>query len=176
MTKRSLIPPGLLLGTLWLAFATSAPSQQFATQRTQIPTEKFVPRLQAVAETRLLMEGLAQANFRGLEGLLKEKPADNGAWVFARGQALLIAETGNLLLLRPPKNQGRDLWQKRASEMRDSATTLARTIASQDYASSRAALQTLADSCNRCHQSFKVETRITPFRKPAPAPGERGAE
>ena len=27
-----------------------------------------------------------------------------------RGQALLLAETGNLLLLRPPKTQGRDTW------------------------------------------------------------------
>src|SRR5207247_369538 len=80
----------------------------------QAPAQpKFVPRLEAVAETKLLMEGLNQANFRGLENLLKQKPADLEAWTFARGQALLIAETGNLLLLRPPRNQGQAAWQMR---------------------------------------------------------------
>ena len=45
------------------------------------------------------MEGVAVANFRGLERLLKEKPNSTEAWTYARGQALLIAETGNLLLI-----------------------------------------------------------------------------
>ena len=83
---------------------------------TQPTTTRVVPRLVAVAETKLLMEGLLQPNFRGLEGLLKEKPATEEAWSFARGQALLMAETGNLLLLRPPHNLGRDTWQQRAMD------------------------------------------------------------
>ena len=137
------------------------------TQTTQPrTTEKFVPKLEAVAETKLLMEGLNQANFRGLESLLREKPANLEAWTFARGQALLIAETGNLLLLRPPKNQGRDAWQMRATELRESATSLARAVARRDYDASRTALGQLANSCNRCHQGFQVGTRIVPFASP----------
>ena len=34
------------------------------------------PKAEPVAETRLLMEALNQANFRGLERLLKDQPAD----------------------------------------------------------------------------------------------------
>src|SRR4051794_33113135 len=60
---------------------------------------KVSPKLEPVAETRLLMEGLAHANFRGIERILKEKPAEAQAWTFVRGQALLIAETANLLML-----------------------------------------------------------------------------
>jgi cytochrome c556 len=135
----------------------------------QAPAQpKFVPKLEAVAETKLLMEGLNKANFRGLENMLKQKPADLEAWTFARGQALLIAETGNLLLLRPPRNQGRDTWQMRATELRDSATALAKQIARRDYEGSRTALGQLANSCNRCHQSFQVAVRIVPFADPAP--------
>ena len=71
-------------------------------------------RLEAVAETRLLMEGLALANHRGLVKLLKQRPTEVEAWGFARGQALLIAETANLLMLRPPKNaQGEKVWMQR---------------------------------------------------------------
>ncbi len=78
-----------------------------------------MPRFEAVAETKLLMEGLAHPNYRALEKHLEGKgPPDGDTWTFARGQALLIAETGNLLLLRPPRNDGRDTWMRRAMDMR----------------------------------------------------------
>lgn len=147
-------------------------------QRIQIlpvqPTRRVTPRLVAVAETKLLMEGLLQPNFRGLEGILKEKPASDEAWTFARGQALLMAETGNLLLLRPPHNQGRDIWQQRAMDLRSAATNLARLVAARDFERSRAHMLIVANVCNRCHQTFKIPTRISPFAapnaRPAPAP------
>src|SRR5262245_17985539 len=80
------------------------------------PPAKPAPRLEPVAETRLLMDGLNRANFRGLDRLLKEKPTEIEAWTFARGQALLIGETANLLMLRPPRNQGQDAWLERSRD------------------------------------------------------------
>jgi hypothetical protein len=138
------------------------------------PPQRPGPRLEPVAETRLLMEGLNQANFRGLEKILKEKPTDDEAWVFARGQSLLIAETGNLLMLRPPKNPGEAAWMEHATDLRDTATKLSRTVAKHDYDGSRAALRDVADSCNRCHKTFRSSARIKPFAAsgelPAPQP------
>jgi hypothetical protein len=137
------------------------------------PGAKPAPRLEPVAETRLLMDGLNQANFSGLERSLKQKPANDEAWTFARGQALLIAETGNLLMLRPPKNQGQDAWMDRSRELREAATGLARATSARDFERSRTALTDVADACTRCHQTFRVPVRITPFaeaneRKPEP--------
>ena len=120
------------------------------------------PKQEPVAETRLLMEGLNQANFRGLERLLKDKPADVEAWTFARGQALLIAETGNLLMLRPPR-RGQEAWMGQAAELREAAAALARAAAKRDYDRSRNAFRDLAGTCNRCHQSFRVNVRLEPF-------------
>ena len=117
------------------------------------------------AETKLLMEGIAHSNYKGLEKMLKAKPEDTEAWTFARGQALLVAETGNLLLLRPPKNQGQDAWNKNAAEMREAATRLARSAAERDLNTSRARLIEVANACNRCHQSFRVSVRLTPFQE-----------
>ena len=121
---------------------------------------------------QLLMEGLAHSNYRSVSRLLKAKPTDVDTWVFARGQAILIAETGNLLLLRPPKNTGRDTWMRLASEMRTQATALARSTGGRDYARSKAALTNLTTSCNRCHQTFRVAAKVAPD----PAPGERDTE
>jgi len=129
---------------------------------------KVTPKLEPIAETKLLMEGLAHANFRGMERLLTEKPADAQTWTFARGQALLVAETANLLMLRPPKNQGQPVWFERAADLRKQAAQLAVTLSQRDYPGSRAGLQQLAVACNRCHQTFRVEVEIVPFAQPPP--------
>jgi hypothetical protein len=137
---------------------------------TQNPPAKVVPKLVPIAETRLLMEGLANANFRGLERLLKQKPATSQAWTFARGQALLIAETANLLMLRPPKNQGEAVWFQRAMDLRSAAGRLAQTLGKQDFEGGRAVLADVANQCNRCHQSFRVKVQIVPFDDNPPEP------
>jgi hypothetical protein len=121
------------------------------------------PKLQPVADTKLIMEGLAGANLRGLGKLLREKPAEAEAWAFARGQALLLAETGNLLLIRPPRSGGEDTWTGHALDLRDAAAKLARAAAVKDYPASRAALAGVANVCNRCHGSFRVAARVDPF-------------
>jgi hypothetical protein len=139
-------------------------------------TTRPAPRVEPVAETRLLMDGLTRANFRGLERVLqdvREKPADLEAWTHARGQALLIGETANLLMLRPPHNQGQDTWMERCRDLREAATTLARHAANQDYGRCRADLRDLANTCNRCHQTFRVNVRVAPEGE---APGRDAGE
>ena len=127
------------------------------------PASKVVPKLEPVAETKLLMEGLAHANFKGLERLLSQKPADAQAWTFARGQALLIAETANLLMLRPPQKEGQSVWFEKAMGLRSRAAELAQTLAKKEFEQSRVGLALVADTCNRCHQSFRVQAQIEPF-------------
>ena len=150
----------LTAGTLTLGLLIPS----ILSSQTQIPlSARAQPKSLAVAETQLLMEGIAHANFKGLEKMLRSKPEDAEAWTFARGQALLVAETGNLLLLRPPKTQGQDAWNKSAVEMREAATRLGRAISERDLVSSRARLIDVANTCNRCHVAFRVKTRLTPF-------------
>ncbi len=125
---------------------------------------KLSTRLEPVAETKLLMEGIADPNARGLARLLADKPREAEAWVFVRGQSLLLAELGNLLLLRPPKTRAaEDAWMAHAAELRGYATTLARAAAAKDYLAARSALADVANTCNRCHQTFRVAIRVDPF-------------
>jgi cytochrome c556 len=135
-----------------------------------------VPRFEAVAETKLLMEGLAMPNYEALEKMFKQKPPDAEAWTFARGQALLIAETGNLLLLRPPRNQGRDAWMQRAMDMRLAATVVAGAAGNRDVEASRTTLKDLGSACNKCHQTFRVPVRVGPDAKPAAEGPKRDVE
>ena len=165
MNRNVLVRRGLFsavaAGLLVTGTATSQPPRP-STSQSQPPSRPR-PKLEPVAETKLLMEGLMQANFRGLERNLKQRPADDTAWVYARGQALLMAETGNLLLLRPPKSGGQDAWLELSIDLREKATRLARLAATKDLDGSRIALADVAVSCNRCHQTFGQATRIVPF-------------
>lgn len=122
------------------------------------------PKLEPVAETKLLMEGLLKSNVRGMEKNLVQTPADAETWTFVRGQALLVAETGNLLMMRPPKAGGQDAWMASAADLRDKATALARSAAARDVDGCRKGLFTLAATCNRCHQTFQVNVKVAPFQ------------
>src|SRR4051812_23033871 len=96
----------MTLGAMLVAVVAAAPEPIRVPPRPVTPEPKFSPKLEAVAETKLIMEGIHQANYRGLDRLLQNKPADEDTWRFVRGQALLIAEGGNLLMLRPPRTGG----------------------------------------------------------------------
>jgi len=150
----------LAVGLLGLAclFLPGARSQ------TTVGKGKVGRKLEPVADTKLLMVGLASPNLEGLGKLLSEKPKDAAAWGFARGQALIIAETGNLLMLRPPKTAtGEEPWMQQAVALREAGAALAKVVAAKDYTKARAALASLANVCNRCHQTFRVPQRINPF-------------
>jgi hypothetical protein len=143
------------VGCLFVPVVHSQPAQ---------PKGKAGYRLEAVADTKLLMEGLAGPNLRGLAKVLADKPADAEAWGFARGQALLVAETGNLLLLRPPQSDtAQESWMKHATELRDAGAALARAAAAKDFAKARIGLAGVANACNRCHHTFRIPQRIDPF-------------
>ncbi|MSU78505.1 MAG: hypothetical protein EXS16_10475 [Gemmataceae bacterium] len=139
----------------------------------QLPKGKITPKLEPIAETKLLMEGLAHANFRGLERNLLKNPIDDQSWTFARGQALLIAETANLLMMRPPKTQGQATWFEHTMNMRTQATQLAQRLAKKDIEQSKLGMTQLAGSCNRCHQTFRVPVEIVPFPAPDAPPARK---
>lgn len=124
------------------------------------PTAKPKPKFEVVAETRLLMEALVGANYRGVGRQLAQPRLEDQAWIFVRGQALLIAESGNLLLMRPPKSGGTDEWMELATELRDRGTKLAKATQDKDAARSRAALSDLTTTCNRCHKLFNVPVPV----------------
>lgn len=153
----------------WLPFAGlsavflfAPPSASQVRERPAGPTVP-PPRLVPVAETKLVMDGMTKPNFDGLTRTLKAKPADAESWGFARGQALLVAESANLLLIRPPKTRAaQEVWVPRTTELRDAGVKLAEAAAAKDYLTARARLADLANACNRCHQSFGVAARMAP--------------
>jgi hypothetical protein len=160
----------LAMGVALLSTAEATPQNKAAPEKTPTPAKiRSTPKLEPVAETKLLMQGINWPNFLALEQNLKQKPTEADAWTYLRGEALLIAENGNLLMLRPPRNQGEDTWMERAMALRSTAVKLARAAADKNYQRCRNGLVDLADTCNRCHQSFRVNVQITAFENRDPS-------
>lgn len=155
---------------LLLALALGMTWSAVAQERAKAPAAN-APRLMPVAETKLVMEGIAHANYQGIQRQLQQKPEDGETWTFLRGQALLVAESGNLLMIRPPKNDGQAVWMQRASDLREAATTLAKQAGNRDYERSKAAFGDMTNACNRCHQTFRVPVQIG--APPPPPPQEK---
>jgi len=149
----------------WFVATVLAVSSLFVPlAHSQPPKAKATPRLEPVAETKLLMEGIANPNTKALGKLLLAKPKDAEGWAFIRGQALLLGEMGNLLMIRPPRTKaGEETWIVDAAELRTNATALAKAAAAKDYLQARKSLASVANVCNRCHQSFRVGIRVDPF-------------
>ena len=85
---------------VWIAaavlagFALAAPESASQSggrpTRATMPAVSGSPRLEPVAETKLLMEGLAKPNFDGLAKHLKERPADGETWGFVRDRKSVV--------------------------------------------------------------------------------------
>jgi hypothetical protein len=133
------------------------------------------PRLEPVAKTFQLMRAINVPNFMALDRLLRHKAQIPEAWETIGGHARLIAENGNLLLLRPPRKKGRDAWLELAAKLRTKAKQLAADAEARDFGTSRADLKELANTCNRCHQRFDVSIRVHAFEVQPIRSTNRGA-
>ncbi|MEZ6056575.1 MAG: hypothetical protein R3C01_07710 [Planctomycetaceae bacterium] len=80
--------------------------------------------------------------------------SDNrAAWRGVKSDALLLAEGGNLLLSRGPK-ENRKLWDEHAIAIRSTGAELYKATKARDHAAARPHWEALVRKCNACHDDF----------------------
>ena len=129
------------------------------------PTDKTLSRPVpvAVASVRVLMDNLNGPSFQQLDHVLRSQPTAQQTWKGMAVQAVLLAEGGNLLLLRPPRGKQAGTWLDRATELRLRAVDLSQAAEKHDFATARKALKSLGESCMHCHQTFNVPVKVEAF-------------
>ena len=80
-------------------------------------------------------------------------PVDNQAWKSIKADSLILAEGGNLLLIRQPEDDATD-WVKHSVQVRDFGGQLYRAAKAKDYPSARRSYESMVTNCNACHQQF----------------------
>jgi hypothetical protein len=104
------------------------------------------------------MEGVFQGPYKRLKTSMAEEPKDNAGWKAIRSEALILAEGGNLLILRKPgAAKEAEEWVKYSVATRDAGAELFKAAKAKDFAASKKAYGTMLNHCNACHQKFDEE-------------------
>lgn len=100
------------------------------------------------------MEGVFQGPYRRLKTAMAAEPKDNAGWKAVRGDALILAEGGNLLLTRKPEKDAAE-WSKYSAASRDAGADLVKAAKAKDFPAAKKAYEAMLGHCNACHKKFE---------------------
>lgn len=148
---------GLLAGTgtaiLWTTPAATLAAPATGEENAARPVEP---------DMHEFMEYLFQPTYRRLRAAMASEPSGNPAWSAIKSDALILAEGGNLLLIRLPEEDQAD-WVRQSEEVRELGGQFYRAAKSRDFAAARQHYEKMLASCNACHQQFAGgEHQLTP--------------
>lgn len=99
------------------------------------------------------MEGVFQGPYRRLKAAMETETKSNATWKSIRGETLILAEGGNLLLLRKPKKDV-EAWIKYSVASRDAGAEMLKAAKKKDAAATMKAYRAMLTHCNACHKQF----------------------
>jgi hypothetical protein len=99
------------------------------------------------------MEGVFQGPYRRLKTAIAAEPKDNAGWKAIRSDALILAEGGNLVLLRKPEKDAQK-WAEYSIASREAGAGVFKAAKKKEYATARKAYGTMITACNACHTHF----------------------
>jgi hypothetical protein len=80
-------------------------------------------------------------------------PPDNAGWKAIKSDALILAEAGNLLLLRHPEKDEAS-WREHSSAVRELGKTFYLAARKKDYVVAKTSYAVMLGKCNSCHDRF----------------------
>ena len=124
---------------IWFVSAAAAPAGPQAA-----PVEK---------DMHEFMEYVFEPTYKRLKTAMAAAPADNAGWKGIKSDALILAEGGNLLLVRTPAENG-PAWNELSAIVRDLGGKLYQSAKAKDYPSARQNYEAMLLKCNACHDKF----------------------
>ena len=97
------------------------------------------------------MEYAFQPTYKRLKASMAEEPKDSNGWRPIKADSLILAEGGNLLLMR---SEGDVDWDKFAVAVRRAGGKLYQSARKKDYAAAKTNYAAMLENCNACHQQF----------------------
>jgi hypothetical protein len=141
--------PAALLSTLLISQAVSVPRQVRGDDASQTQT-KLVPVDKSMHE---FMEYFFQPTYLRLKASMAAAPSANEGWKAIKSDSLILAEGGNLLLLRTPLRDPAK-WNEYSVAVRDSAGQLYKAARKKDLDACRKTYEQMLTNCNSCHKQF----------------------
>ncbi|MBI1310068.1 hypothetical protein GC176_02085 [bacterium] len=99
------------------------------------------------------MEYVFQPPYKRLHAVMATEPADNAAWKAIKSDALILAEAGNLLLIRHP-DENDQAWREHSAEVRELGGAFYQAARKKDYSAAKEQYSAMLQKCNSCHRIF----------------------
>lgn len=99
------------------------------------------------------MEYVFQPTYRRLKPNMSSLSDNSGAWPAIKSDALILAEGGNLLLIRGPQEDA-SAWRKHSVAVRDFGGKLYRAAKNKDAQAAQQNYVSMVENCNNCHRQF----------------------
>jgi len=99
------------------------------------------------------MEYVYQPTYLRLKANMAKVSADPAPWKELKADALILAESGNLLLMRGPDENRAD-WNRHSVATREMAAELYKAARAEDAGKAKMAYTELITRCNACHDDF----------------------
>ena len=125
-------------------------------QESEKPTQDSTPSAElkpVEADPHHFMEYINQPTFLRLKQAMRSEPNDEKGWKSITSDALILAEAGNLLLMRPPQEEAAD-WSRHAIAVRQTGSEIYHAAEKKEFATARTAYESLVSQCNDCHDHF----------------------
>jgi hypothetical protein len=131
-----------------LFFAAAALTIPLAAQRGATTGVRTVANVRELHD--LLISPASDAVFNAAT----EPPADDKSWSAARRQALVLAESANLLMIGGRVRDNNN-WMKMSRALVDAAALAVTAIDKKDAKALEAAADAITVSCMNCHQPYR---------------------
>ena len=112
------------------------------------------PPFMPVATVSEIMDAITLPYSDALVYIQRDPPKNDRDWEMLQMQALMLAESGNLLMMNDrARNQGE--WMKDARELVDVGMAAVRATRAKDIQAVVALNERIVDSCITCHMKFR---------------------
>jgi hypothetical protein len=138
---------------IWLLVAGATLAQ--APDGQTPPPDPAIPKPTRVATMSELMVKIIYPTSDAVFYITTRTPKDEVAWNDLQAKTLMLAETGNLLLL-PIYARDQDRWMKDAKLMLDAGTAAFKAAKAKDLPALEALNDKLYESCVTCHQHYRA--------------------
>lgn len=108
------------------------------------------------------MEYVNQPTYKKLREAMKKSPDGDAGWLAIKSGALILSESGNLIMLRGPDGDRTD-WNAHAIAVREAGANLYKAAHDKDFQQATTHYRSMLNECNSCHQQYAGgEHQLTP--------------
>ena len=138
---------------IWLLLAGATLAQ--APDGQTPPPDQAIPKPTRVATMSELMVKIIYPTSDAVFYITTRTPKEDAEWNDLQAKTLMLAESGNLLLL-PIYARDQDRWMKDAKLMLDAGTAAFKAAKAKDLPALEALNEQLYQSCVTCHQHYRA--------------------